>query len=211
MAHWRISSIQPAMQPPPPVTRALLIAIFAVFFLQQIVPPGIINYLALYPLQSGGFWPWQLLTYPFLHIDFAAAFFNLLALWMFGAELENLWGARRYLQFLGASTIAAAIVYLLLSFVIPAPIVFTNAAGPIYGLLLAFGLLFPRRQILFFFVYPTNMRTAVILFGALELLFIVFQRGTGAVINIAHLGGMLGGYLVILWWRRRPPRFRRVK
>jgi membrane associated rhomboid family serine protease len=198
------------MQPPPPVTRALLIAIVAVLFLQQLLPPNIVAYLALWPLQSGMFWPWQVLTYPFLHSDFAAAFFNLLALWMFGAELELLWGARRYLQYLGASALAAAVVYLLLALVMPAP-PFINAAGAIYGLLLAFGMLFPRRQILFFFVYQTTMRTAVILFGALELLFIVFQRGMGAAINIAHLGGMLGGYLVILWWRRRPPRFRRVK
>jgi membrane associated rhomboid family serine protease len=199
------------MQPPPPVTRALLIAIFAVFFLQQLVPSQYIAYLALFPLQSGLFWPWQVLTYPFLHSDFGAVFFNLLALWMFGVELELLWGARRYLQFLGASTLAAAAVYLLLAFVLPVTPPLISAAGAIFGLLLAFGLLFPRRPILFFFVYPTNMRTAVILFGALELLFIVFQRGVGAAVNIAHLGGMLGGYLVILWWRRRPPRFRRVK
>jgi membrane associated rhomboid family serine protease len=198
------------MQPPPPVTRALLIAIFAVFILQQVLPSNFIAYLALFPVQSGLFWPWQVLTYPFLHSDLASTFFNLLALFMFGAELELLWGARRYIQFLGASTLTAAVVYLVLALAMPAP-AFISAAGAIFGLLLAFGLLFPRRPILFFFVYPTNMRTAVILFGGLELVFIVFQRGVGAAINIAHLGGMLGGYLVILWWRRRPPRFRRVK
>jgi membrane associated rhomboid family serine protease len=199
------------MQPPPPVTRALLIAIFVGFLLQQVLPPQFVAYLALFPVQSGLFWPWQVITYPFLHSDFASAFFNLFALWMFGVELELLWGARRYIQFLGASALAAAVVYLLLALVLPATPPFISAAGAIFGLLLAFGLLFPRRPILFFFVIPTTMRNAVLMFGALELLFIVFQRGIGAAINVAHLGGMLGGYLVILWWRRRPPRFRRVK
>jgi membrane associated rhomboid family serine protease len=198
------------MQPPPPVTRALLIAIIAVFVLQQIPQLPILQWFALFPVQSGFFWPWQVLTYPFLHFDLGQAFFNALALWMFGVELELLWGERRYMQFLLASSLAGAAVYLVLSLLFAA-LPFFGFAAPIFGLLLAFGLLFPQRPILFFFVYPTNMRTAVILFGVLELVFMVLQRGTGAATNLAHLGGMLGGYLVILWWRRRPPRFRRVK
>jgi len=198
------------MQPPPPVTRALLIAILAVFVLQQIPQLPLVRFFALFPLQSGFFWPWQVVTYAFLHLGLSHAFFNMLALWMFGVELELLWGARRYIQFLAAGALAAALVYLVLAFLFPSiPIV--GASGAIFGLLIAFGLLFPNRQILFFMIWPTTMRTAVILFGLLEIVFIVIAPGAGAASNIAHLGGMLGGYLMILWWRRRPPRFRRVK
>jgi len=191
------------MQPPPPVTRALLIAIFAVLIL-SLIPSLPIGMLALEPLQSGIFWPWQVVTYAFLHRQLGDAFFNMLALWMFGIELELLWGPRRYMQYLLASALAAAVIYLVVSLVLPGGAL-VGAAGAVFGLLLAFGLLFPRRPILFFMVFPTDMRTAVILFGALELVFTVLQYGANAAASLAHLGGMLGGYLVILWWRRRPP------
>jgi len=195
------------MQPPPPVTRALLIALLAVFVVQQIAAP-VERWLALYPVQSGFFMPWQVLSYAFLHADMSHVFFNMLALWMFGVELELLWGPKRYIQFLLAGALAAAAAYLLLSLVMPVrPIV--GASGAIFGLLIAWGVLFPQRQILFFMVYPTTMRNAVFLFGGLEILILVIDRGTGAATNIAHLGGMLGGYLMLLWWRHRPPSFKR--
>ena len=197
------------MQPPPPVTRALLIAFLAVFVVQQLpLPLPFDRWLALFPVQSGFFMPWQVLTYAFLHTDFSHVFFNMLALWMFGVELELLWGAKRYIQFLLAGALAAAAVYVLIAFVMPVqPIV--GASGAIFGLLVAWGVLFPNRQIMFFMVYPTTMRMAVFLFGGLEILILVINRGSGAATNIAHLGGMAGGYLMILWWRHRPPSFRR--
>lgn len=195
------------MQPPPPVTRALLIAFLAVFVLQQL-PLPIDRWFALFPVQSGFFMPWQVLSYAFLHADMSHVFFNMLALWMFGVELELLWGPKRYIQFMLAGALAAAAVYVLLAFVMPVqPII--GASGAIFGLLVAWGVLFPNRQIMFFMVYPTTMRTAVYLFGGLEILILVINRGTGAATNIAHLGGMVGGYLMILWWRHRPPSFRR--
>jgi len=199
------------MQPPPPVTRALLIATFVVFLLQQIPELSftLARWLALYPLQSG-FWPWQVLTYPFLHADFLQLFINLLVLYQFGIELEQLWGERRFIQFVVASAVAAAVVYLLLSLAFPAIPLF-GMAGVTFGLLLAFGMLFPHRPILVFFVWPTTMRNATIVFGAIVLVFSVLQRGAGAVSGIAQLAGMAGAYLMLMWWRRRPPRFRRVK
>jgi membrane associated rhomboid family serine protease len=200
------------MQPPPPVTRALLIATFVVFLLQQIpeLSFAISRWLALSPVQSGFFWPWQLVTYAFVHSDFVQLFFNLFALWMFGIELEQLWGERRFIQFVLASGIAGAVVYLLLSLVFPG-MVFFGMASVVFGLLLAFGMLFPHRPILVFMVWPTTMRNATIIFGAIVLVFAVLQRGAGAISSAAHLGGMAGAYLMLLWWRRRPPRFRRVK
>jgi membrane associated rhomboid family serine protease len=200
------------MQPPPPVTRALLIANFVVFLLLQIpeLASGLTRWLALYPVQSGYFWPWQVLTYPFLHFDFVQLFFNLFALWMFGIELEQLWGQRRFIQFVLASGVAGAVAYVVISLMFPA-IPFFGMAGVVFGLLLAFGMLFPHRPILVFMVWPTTMRNATIIFGAIVLVFAVLQRGAGAATSIAHLGGMVGAWLMLLWWRRRPPRFRRVK
>jgi membrane associated rhomboid family serine protease len=200
------------MQPPPPVTRALLIATFVVFLVQQIpeLSGGLARWLALFPVQSGFFWPWQVLTYPFLHSDFVQLFFNLFALWMFGIELEQLWGQRRFMQFVLASALAGAVAYLVISLLFPA-VPFFGMAGVVFGLLLAFGMLFPHRPILVFMVWPTTMRNATIIFGAIVLVFAVLQRGAGAATSIAHLGGMLGAWLMLLWWRRRPPRFRRVK
>jgi membrane associated rhomboid family serine protease len=200
------------MQPPPPVTRTLLIASFIVFLAQQIpeISSGLARWLALYPLQSGFFWPWQVLTYPFLHADFVQMFFNLFALWMFGIELEQLWGERRFIQFVLASAVAGAVAYLLISLAFPA-VPFFGLAGVVFGLLLAFGILFPHRPILVFMVWPTTMRNATIVFGVIVLVFAVLQRGAGAATSVAHLGGMVGAWLMLLWWRRRPPRFRRVK
>jgi membrane associated rhomboid family serine protease len=200
------------MQPPPPVTRALLIANFVVYLLLQIpeLSSGLTRWLALFPEQSGFFWPWQVLTYPFLHADFVQLFFNLFALWMFGIELEQLWGERRFIQFVLASAVGGAVAYVVISLLFPA-VPFYGMAGVVLGLLLAFGMLFPHRPILVFMVWPTTMRNATIIFGAIVLVFAVLQRGAGAATSIAHLGGMLGAWLMLMWWRRRPPRFRRVK
>src|SRR5689334_8376880 len=128
------------MQPPPPVTRALLIAVFVMLLLQLIPGLPIGYWFPLEPLQSGIFWPWQVVTYAFVHRQLGDAFFNMLAFWMFGAELELLWGPRRYVQYLLASALAAAAIYLLVSLAIPGGAL-VRAAGAVFGLLLAFGLL----------------------------------------------------------------------
>jgi membrane associated rhomboid family serine protease len=94
----------------PPVTKILMLACVAVFCV-QLLPLGLpLNLLALWPIGSGRFWPWQPVTYAFLHGDMLHLFFNMLGLWMFGSELERLWGGRRYWQFLLASVLAAAAV-----------------------------------------------------------------------------------------------------
>lgn len=205
------------MQQIPPVTRALLIACVAVFCLQNLPLPFPLTYLlALWPLQSPGFWPWQLVTYAFLHANFSHLFFNLLGLWMFGVELESLWGQRRYIQLLLASAATAAVCYALLSLLLHNMAPLIGISGAIFGLLLAFGVLFPHRPILLFFVMQTDMRTAVLVFGALEVV-LALSSGVSGLSSIAHLGGMLGGWLMILWWRhrppfhRKPPKVRRVK
>jgi membrane associated rhomboid family serine protease len=202
------------MQPPPPITRALLIATTVLLFLAQIpaLKLTLWTWLALAPLKSGLFWPWQALTYAFVHVDPMQWFINGLALYMFGTQLEELWGPRRYIQFLLASALTGAAAYLVLTALFFAAAPLAGASGAVFGMLLAFAILFPHRRILLFFVAEVTMRNAVLIFIGIEVFIMLgdmFTSAAGWVSNVAHLGGMLGAWLMILWWRRRPPSFRR--
>ena len=190
------------MPPIPPLTQALMLICTAVFCVEQFVRLDIL--FALWPLQSGLFWPWQVVSYGFLHGSLMHLFFNMLGLWMFGSELERLWGRARYAQFLLASLLAAALTQLLITWLTGSNVPTVGASGALYGLLLAFGMLFPNRTIMPLFPpIPMKARTFVIVFGVIELLFGL--SGASGVAHFAHLGGMLGGFLMIRYWRRQPP------
>ena len=194
------------MLPLPPVTQALLLANVAIFFLERLLGGGLFNAFALWPIGTG-FWPWQIGTYAFLHGSFEHLFFNMLGLWMFGSELENVWGQRRYLQFYFASVFAAALTQLLVNALLGSEAPTVGASGGLFGLLLAFAMLFPNRIILLFFVIPMKAKYLVLLFGIIELYQGAAVLNTG-VAHFAHLGGMLGGLLTLRYWRGQPP-FRR--
>ena len=189
----------------PPVTKALMLICTAVFCLQLLLPIVPVDALfALWPLNSGRFWPWQLVSYGFLHGDPMHLFFNMLGLWMFGSELERLWGRNRYLQMLLASVVSAALVQLIFTMLTGSRAPTVGASGALFGLLLSFGMLFPDRIIMPLFPpIPMKARTFVMVFGGLELLFGL--TGGGGVAHFAHLGGMLGAWLMISWWRGKLP------
>ena len=190
------------MPPLPPVTKALMLICTAMFCLDLLTP--IEMWLALWPIGSGHFGPWQVLSYAFLHADPLHLFFNMLGLWMFGAELERLWGQKRFLQMLLASVLAAAVVQLVFNIIVGSPRPTVGASGALFGLLLCFGMLFPNRTIMPLFPpIPMKARTFVIVFGVIELLFGL--SGRSGVAHFAHLGGMLGGYLTIRYWRGQTP------
>ncbi len=190
------------MPPLPPVTKALMLICTAVFCLQLLLPLD--RALALWPLSSGRFWPWQVVSYAFLHGSITHLFFNMLGLWMFGSELERLWGSKRYLHLLLASVLAAAAVQLVFTLLTGSHVPTVGASGGLYGLLLSFGMLFPNRVIMPLFPpIPMKARTFVAVFGGLELLFGL--TGGGGVAHFAHLGGMLGAWLMISWWRGKLP------
>jgi membrane associated rhomboid family serine protease len=192
------------MPPIPPLTKNLMLACTAVFCLQFIVPGLLTQWFALWPVHSGNFMPWQVLSYGFLHRDVLHLFFNMLGLWMFGSELERLWGARRYWQFLLAGLLAAAATQLLVTALFGALAPTVGASGALFALLLAYGMLFPNRTIMPLFPpIPMKARTFVIVFGALELVLGFMNRGD--VAHFAHLGGMVGGFLMIRYWRGQPP------
>jgi membrane associated rhomboid family serine protease len=200
----------------PPITRALLVVNVSMFVIEMFVGDAVIVNLALWPIGtlslaggSHGFQPWQIITYSFLHGSALHLFFNMFALYMFGGELEQLFGQKRYLNLYFVSVITAAIAQLVVSGVAVAdPYPTVGASGGVFGLLLAYGMYFPRRMVMLIFPpIPMQARYFVILYGALELYLGVTGTQEG-VAHFAHLGGMLGAWLLIQNWRGRPP-FRR--
>jgi len=191
------------MPPIPPVTRYLMLICTAVFALSFLLP-ALELWFALWPLSSGRFLPWQPVSYAFLHGSMFHLFFNMLGLWMFGSELERLWGQKRYLQFLLAGVLAAAAAQLIITWITGARWPTVGASGGLFALLLAFGMLFPDRIIMPLFPpIPMKARNFVLLFGALEL--VLGLAGSSGIAHFAHLGGMVGGFLMIRYWRRQPP------
>ena len=188
----------------PPVTKAFLLACVGLFCLPFVLPPTYAfvpqQWLALWPLQSGLFYPWQLVTYAFLHGGVFHLFFNMLGLWMFGPELERVWGGKRYTAILVASTLSAALVQLLVTTMLGSNSPTIGASGALYGLLLSFGMLFPDRIIVPLIPpIPMKAKYFVAIFGCLELYW--GYTNTDGVAHFAHLGGMLGAYLLIRYWR----------
>jgi membrane associated rhomboid family serine protease len=156
-----------------------------------------------------GFWVWQPVTYMFLHAGLFHILFNMLALWMFGVDLERRWGQTFFLKYYFVTGVGAAVATLLLSLV---PIGFgdllwntvtVGASGAVYGLLLAYALYFPDRPIYIMALFPVPARYFVLIMGGIALMSSV-GGDQGGVANTAHLGGLLFGYLYLRVWRTRP-------
>mgnify|MGYP000870101828 CR=1 FL=1 len=193
----------------PPVTQALLGLNIMGFALQQLLGLRVMAHFALWPIGSSGigaptFELWQLLSYGFLHGSLMHLLFNMLGLWMLGRDVEDAFGSRRFLQYYLISVCAAALVQLAVAYALqwpPFPTV--GASGGVFGVLLAFGMLFPRRRVMLLIPpIPMQARTFVMLYGALELILGVTGSESG-VAHFAHLGGLAGGYLMIRYWRAR--------
>lgn len=206
----------------PPVIKNLLIINVLIFLAQNVAQATrtellawVLNAMALYPLgveemgytifgtfsQVPGFWPWQLVTYAFLHGSFGHILFNMFALWMFGVQVENRWGSERFAVFYFVCVIGAAITHL---FFISQPVPTVGASGGVFGVLLAFGMMFPNQPIYLYFLFPIKAKWLVIGLGALELWSGISGTQAG-VANFAHLGGMLFGFLLIQYWRGKLP------
>lgn len=202
----------------PRVTKVLLIANIVGFGLQWLLGDGRLVSLMLWPLGDGvyaatgqvpTFMPWQLLSYGFLHGNFMHLAFNMLALVMFGSPLEHTWGDRRYLTYylvcvVGAGLCQLAVGSWAVSSGAPAyPTI--GASGGVFGLLLAYGMLFPNQRVMLLFPpIPMKARTLVIVYGLFELGLGITGLQPG-VAHFAHLGGMLFGWLLIRHWRGQPP------
>ena len=186
----------------PPAVKHLLIInalVFAADYVMQRQGLYLANYLALFSMNTGEFQFWQPLTYMFMHANFSHIFFNMFNLWMFGAAMENFWGTKRFLVYYLACGIGAGILY---SF-IPGLHITVGASAAVYGLLLAFGMTFPNEYIYLYFLMPIKTKWFIAGMIAIEILQGVFYSYDG-VAHFAHLGGMLIGFLLILWWRKHP-------
>jgi membrane associated rhomboid family serine protease len=190
----------------PTVIFFLLIANGLAFAAQQFPPFDDLlgRYLALWPLGStfADFYPWQLVTYGFLHGGTMHLIFNMFMLWMFGRELELIMGSRRFLTYYMTCVIGAGVIQLIVTALQGSPYPVVGASGGVFGLLLAFGMTFPNRMIMLLFPpIPMKAKYMVVLFGILEL-YLGLSGSAPGIANFAHLGGMLFGYLLLRHWSK---------
>jgi membrane associated rhomboid family serine protease len=192
----------------PPVIKNLLIINVAVFFIQMIANNLMLGgqplwyvlnmWFALNPISEGfNFQIWQLITYQFMHGGFSHILFNMFALWMFGMEIENIWGSKKFLIYYLVCGVAAGLAQLFISPLYSSPAVTIGASGAIFGVMIAFAMLFPDRHIFLYFLIPIR---AKYLIGFLFILEIFWIGDAGSnVAHLAHLGGALAGFLFIMF------------
>jgi len=190
-----------------PMVKRLIIITSAAFILtyipSQIFGSKFFDYIAWFGLWADlvihKLYVWQLVTYLFLHGGWFHIIFNMFALWMFGSDLESKWGGKKFLFYYFLTGIGAGILDVTLNtlFVVnPPPTI--GCSGAVYGLLLAYGMLFPERLIYLYMIIPIKAKWFVVIMGAIEL---VSSFGSGSnVSHFAHLGGMLFGYLYLRGW-----------
>jgi membrane associated rhomboid family serine protease len=227
MADIRMGSFQSM----PPVVKNLLIINGLVYFAQTVFENStafsISNMFALHDIHSVYFKPHQLITHMFMHGDFWHLFFNMFALWMFGAMLENVWGSKKFLIFymacgLGAAFLHLGVLYremadvmaifrqmpegqqeeLLYSerFKVNTPTV--GASGAVFGCLAAFGYLFPNSLLYIYGLFPVKAKWFVIFYAAMELWLGVRNSAGDNVAHWAHLGGALVGFILVYVWNK---------
>lgn len=213
----------------PTVVKNLLI-LNVLFFIATIACDVVLridlaDYLGLHYIGASDFQPFQLVTYMFMHGNFAHLFFNMFALWMFGNTLENIWGPNRFLLFYFICGIGAGLIQELVQYIqyvttlqgyenvriaanqiIPMSeylnmLTTVGASGAVYGILLAFGMMFPNSTLYIYFAIPIKAKWFVLIYGIIEL----FSGFTSVdnVAHFAHLGGMLFGLILILYWKKK--------
>ena len=184
---------------PPLVSTGIIIVCVLVFLMQNISAQ-----LALWPLYSGYFQPWQLFSYAFLHGSFNHLFFNMFALWMFGFSVVRMWGSKKFAEYFFICVLGAGLIQLVVQYLSGDVYPTIGASGAVFGLLLAYGVMWPNNKLfLIFFPVPIKAKWFVLIYGAAELIFGV----TGAmpqVAHYAHLGGLFFGAGLLWRWGWRP-------
>ena len=187
------------------VINGLVFVLQRMTFLPQIGIDRLMLWFGLWPAgpENSPFGIWQLLTYGFLHGNLPHIFFNMFALWMFGRDLENMMGTRRFLTYYLTCVIGAGIVQLVVAQMQGGIYPTVGASGGVFGILLAYGMAFPNRTVMLIFPpIPMRAKYFVILFGLFEL-YLGFSGRQPGVANFAHLGGMLFGFLLIQYWKQQ--------
>ncbi len=207
----------------PPVVKNLIILNVIMFIITMVTGNFMYEKFALFYFQSPLFKPYQIITHMFMHGGFVHIFFNMYTLWFFGSVLENVWGGKKFLFYYLVTGIGAAIIHSLVMYIevsnlesayrageiiaqsqivdiFRTPTV--GASGAIYGLLLAYGMLFPN-NVLQLIIPPVALKAKyfVMIFGALELILGISSPGSN-IAHFAHLGGMIFGYFLIIYWKK---------
>jgi membrane associated rhomboid family serine protease len=198
------ATIQFGPGPLTPAIRFIIVSNVVVFVLTLFSPTFFVTAFAMRPADVVGGEIWRLATYMFVHSpgDFFHILFNMLAVWMFGVELEQRWGTQAFARYYAVTGIGAGFSHLAVSLLpfegtsgmYDAPVV--GASGAVYGIILAWAILFPHRQVLFMFVFPLPARVFAAIFGGIAFLSAASGRG-GNVAHVAHLGGMVFGWLYL--------------
>lgn len=215
----------------PPIVKNLII-INALVFIAQIMFQSnktidLENLFALHDIRSVYFKPYQLITHMFMHGSVTHIFFNMFALWMFGALLENLWGPKRFLTFYIVSGLGAAVLHLIVLYFEMTPIIeafktlpprqqieiessplyilnsaTVGASGAIFGCLAAFGYLFPNTMIYIYFLFPMKAKWFVLIYAGVELWLGIQNSAGDNVAHFAHLGGAITGFILVFIWNK---------
>jgi membrane associated rhomboid family serine protease len=186
--------------------RAILLLNAGFFILQQFLPAAYLKVFGLVPAYVlGRAWLWQLVTYMFLHGSILHIFFNMLFLWMMGSELERYWGSREFTKYYLVTGTGAGVINMLVQPHSAVPII--GASGAIFGLIIAFALAFPDRELLLYFFIRIKAKHFAVLIGFLELISL-FAVPNAGIARFAHLGGLAVGYFYLKWEKYSYP-FRR--
>jgi len=199
----------------PPIIKLLLLSNVVIYIIFNLILANykidnlsleeyVIKYFSLMPLGSGFFYPWQLVTYMFLHGGFFHLLLNMFALWMFGAELENLWGQNRFLFYYMLCGIGAGLCNLFIAPLFSSVGPTVGASGAIYGILVAYGYLFPDRLIYIYGVLPVKAKFLVIFYMVIEVFSIAGGANSG-IAHMAHLGGGVIGFIYLLTFYKKSP------
>jgi membrane associated rhomboid family serine protease len=201
----------------PTIVKNILIINCILFLATEVLSmQGIINLkelLGLHYWKSSSFETWQIISHMFMHGDFTHLFFNMFAVWMFGTQLEHLWGAKKFLKYYLLTGLGAAILHFMIFHFFELPNstyrdllierhTVLGASGCLFGLLVAFGLLFPNTKLFFLLIpFPIKAKYFVIIYGLAELYYGLQNNPYDNVAHFAHLGGMLFGFMIIKYWQ----------
>ena len=185
----------------PTAVKNLIIINVLVMVMTYLNEPLMLRLFALYPFQIIRH-PWQLVTYMFMHGGFFHLFFNMYTLYIFGSVLEKVWGTKKFLVYYFATGVGAALIHLGVQHLTGDYALTVGASGAIYGILMGYAMLYPD-SILTLIFPPVSMKAKwfVLIFGGIEFLTGVTGVG-GGIAHFAHLGGLLFGYLLILYWKK---------
>ena len=174
-----------------------LILINVVLFFFRYIAVDQFDLAEIFGLSSVDIWPmiWQPITYMFIHGDFFHVFMNMFVLWMFGSEMESIWGRKEFLKYYFITGIGSGLIWLLFNINNPYSLLI-GASGAIYGILLAYGLMFPNRKVLIYFLFPIKVKFFVILLGAIAFFSSIGDGGSN-ISHLTHLSGMLIGFIYL--------------